>query len=659
MFTPSPAVKAITSNPLRTRDDAVQLLLDLLAPLADAQSAGGARVELFQGGVVFGEIAAQFEGYARALWGLAPALAAEPDHPLLRPLGDRWRAGLDNGTNPAHEEYWGKLRDRDQRCVEIAAVAVAIAIAPDVFWTPLSDEAKTRVAKWITAINDVEIPPNNWRWFRILANVSLKSVGAEYSEAAIEETLEFVESHYNADGFPADGPCDQMIAYDYYATSFAIPFYSLLYTRLAPQDKARISKIWTRTLANIPNVIHLFAPDGASIPFGRSMTYRFATAAFWSALAYATDDEHPLPAPLTWGVVKGLVLRSIRYFTQKESVFARDGSLTIGWTYPSLFMSEQYNSPQSPYWALKTFFVMALPKEHPFWTAEEESIPEVFSENAVVKPWLQTFSHAAGHTFLLTSGQCTNWPMLQTAAKYGKLAYSSAFGFSVVGGQYGLDSAAADSTISICEDDDGEYWQVSRNLTDVSVSDEGVIKSTWKPKPNITITTWLIPPPDKHTPWHTRVHRIESGRGIKFSSGGFAIHSHTGPKHSERHLPVVQSVGTAHGRYEAADKRAAIATSKAGVSAVYDLLGTGEAVVHDMAASTNLVSGRTVFPTVLGHVGAGQTKWVALRVFAQPSAGDLEPQWVEAWNELKPWAGLAEAQKELPFIKDEGKCVVM
>lgn len=131
-----------------------------------------------------------------------------------------------------------------------------------------------------------------------------------------------------------------MIAYDYYATSFAIPFYSLLYTRLAPHDKARISKIWTRTLANIPNVIHLFAPDGASIPFGRSMTYRFATAAFWSALAYATDDEHPLPAPLTWGVVKGLVLRSIRYFTQKESIFARDGSLTIGWTYPSLFMSE-------------------------------------------------------------------------------------------------------------------------------------------------------------------------------------------------------------------------------------------------------------------------------------------------------------------------------
>lgn len=163
MFTPSPAVKAITSNPLRTRDDATQLLLDLLAPLADAQSVGGARVELFQGGVVFGEIAAQFEGYARALWGLAPALAAEPDHPVLRPLGDRWRAGLDNGTNPAHEEYWGSLRDRDQRCVEIAAVAVAIAIAPDVFWTPLSEEAKTRAAKWITAINDVEIPPNNWR----------------------------------------------------------------------------------------------------------------------------------------------------------------------------------------------------------------------------------------------------------------------------------------------------------------------------------------------------------------------------------------------------------------------------------------------------------------------------------------------------------------
>jgi hypothetical protein len=33
-------------------------------------------------------------------------------------------------------------------------------------------------------------------------------------------------------------------------------------------------------------IVHLFAPDGSSIPFGRSMTYRFATSAFWAACAF-------------------------------------------------------------------------------------------------------------------------------------------------------------------------------------------------------------------------------------------------------------------------------------------------------------------------------------------------------------------------------------
>jgi hypothetical protein len=47
-----------------------------------------------------------------------------------------------------------------------------------------------------------------------------------------------------------------------------------------------------------------------------------------------------LPAPFTWGVIKGLLLRNVRLFTQKPSVFNRDGSLSIGYTYPNLFMSE-------------------------------------------------------------------------------------------------------------------------------------------------------------------------------------------------------------------------------------------------------------------------------------------------------------------------------
>ncbi|MBE3048159.1 DUF2264 domain-containing protein, partial [Candidatus Bathyarchaeota archaeon] len=38
-------------------------------------------------------------------------------------------------------------------------------------------------------------------------------------------------------------------------------------------------------------------------------------------------------------------------------------------------MSEDYNSPQSPYWALKTLIAVALSEDNDFWTAEEAPYP--------------------------------------------------------------------------------------------------------------------------------------------------------------------------------------------------------------------------------------------------------------------------------------------
>ena len=60
-------------------------------------------------------------------------------------------------------------------------------------------------------------------------------------------------------------------------------------------------------------------------------------SSFWSALAFADVD---LPAPLTWGVVKGLQLRNIRYWAKQPGAYNSDGTLTIGYCYPNLNMTE-------------------------------------------------------------------------------------------------------------------------------------------------------------------------------------------------------------------------------------------------------------------------------------------------------------------------------
>lgn len=100
-----------------------------------------------------------------------------------------------------------------------------------------------------------------------------------------------MESFIGTHGFPADGVQPECRGYDYYATSFAIPFYGLIYSRLNGEvDPVRAKVYRQRAQENLPFIVHLFGTDGAAIPYGRSMTYRFACAAFFAALAFDTFD---------------------------------------------------------------------------------------------------------------------------------------------------------------------------------------------------------------------------------------------------------------------------------------------------------------------------------------------------------------------------------
>ncbi|WVW81841.1 hypothetical protein I302_103839 [Kwoniella bestiolae CBS 10118] len=661
----TPQVQSIISNPVHTRDDLIQLLSDLLVPLVDAQSEGGARVTLGHTGTHFDSVAAEMEGYARALWGLAPLMASDPDHPLLTELGKKWREGLEAGTDKSKEnEYWGDHTDWDQRFVEMAAVGISLAIAPGTFWDPLSPGAKKRVNEWLLKCNGRVFPTNNWRFFRVLVNLGLKSVDAEYDQKSIDDELQFMESFYGEHGFPSDFPQDPAIgAYDYYATSFAIPFYSLLYAAITSRspklaDPERAEKYRKRARDNLPNVINLFAPDGAGIPFGRSMTYRFAVSSFFAAVAY---DELELPAPFTWGVIRGMILRNIRWFTQKPQVFNRDGSLSIGWAYPSLFMSEDYNSPQSPYWALKSFFILALPASHPFWSAKEGPYPAELLEKpwTAVKPWMQVFTHSAGHTYLLNGGTNVGFPLRHTAEKYNKFAYSASFGFSVPTGAVNFQQHAPDSVLAL-SDDGGVKWKVPYKVEHLGISDNGVLKCRWHPWPEVEITTWLVPPSTTSKPYHTRIHHISISssfnRDLKLADSGFAIHSHFGPEGSERRIPVLGKVeeGVA-GRIST--ERAAVAVSRKGVSGVINLLPSdgGNGSMEDVDGSTNLISPRTVLPTIFHELKAGEKeKWIATRVWALPfveAEGLKTKGWLKGWEEdQKGYKDVEELKNALGIV---------
>ncbi len=46
-------------------------------------------------------------------------------------------------------------------------------------------------------------------------------------------------------------------------------------------------------------------------------------------------------------------------------------------------MAELYNAPGSPYWSLKSYLVLALEDDHPFWRAKEE--PAQAEENQLLR----------------------------------------------------------------------------------------------------------------------------------------------------------------------------------------------------------------------------------------------------------------------------------
>ena len=368
--------------------------------------------------------------------------------------------------------------------------------------------------------------------------------------------------------------------------------------------------------------------------------------AFYAAFAYAglCDDSDQLSSH---GSVKGMLLRHMRWWAKtSKDIFNTDGTLTIGYLYPNMFMCEDYNSPQSPYWALKTLIVAGLSTNDSFWTAEELPHPLANKSRlvrdestgvSVVKPARQILcNHPGGsHHFLLSSGQFVVWPMKAAQAKYSKFAYSSAFGFSVPTGTL-IAQIAPDSTLAMSQDE-GETWAVrwaslgDTRITEISIRDNSVkgskvpaLVSRWRPwkSRGVEVETTLIAPSDYRPDWHIRVHRIRGGSqdmppGAKFHTveGGFAIDGCAASDGRSLWKKRVHAAWDAsldslgfHTEGALETSVSSLIFSKAGVSGVVDISPkaisnhiaientVGEILKSD--SNTNLMATRTLIPTI-------------------------------------------------------------
>lgn len=418
--------RSLMGNPLKTKQDVADSLKDLCDPLKQYYSKGFARLTLGNTSAAYADSTAGLEGFSRVLWGLAPLLAGEE---MEDELWEMHLQGIKNGTNPRHEEYWGEITDYDQRIVEMAAFGLALILIPNKIWDPLSEIEKENFSRWLSQVNQFKAHDCNWLFFVVMVNLGFQNVGLPHDSKKVEENLDRLDTFYLSNGWYSDGMNGHV---DYYGP-FAIHFYSLIYAKvMEDKDPIRSQKYKERAEVFAKEFITWFSADGSSLPYGRSLTYRFAQSSFWSAAVYAGIE------PFSLGVMKGILLRNLRWWFQ-QPIFNDAGVLTIGYSYPNLVMGENYNSPGSPYWALKSFLPLALNEEHPFWKAEEEALPEID------KKVIQKESHMIicrneknDHVLAFNSGHLSTNEHTHTSAKYEKFVYSTSFGFSVPRAEWGL-----------------------------------------------------------------------------------------------------------------------------------------------------------------------------------------------------------------------------
>jgi hypothetical protein len=354
-----------------------------------------------------------------------------------------------------------------------------------------------------------------------------------------------------------------------------------------------------------------------------------------------------------------------------------DSTLTIGFTYPNMYMSEDYNSPQSPYWAMKSFLALGLPEDHPFWTADEKPLPRAKEAVVPIKPPMHILCNQPNHHFLLSMSQFCPWPLKATEAKYGKYAYSSHFGFSVPTGTL-IQQIAPDSTLAVSKDG-GETWKVPWKVTNPSFATARLLRngelveeipclvSKWRPwaEADVTVQTHVVAPCSRWPDWYLRWHRVtNAGSGaVKMQAveGGFAIQGR-GDRCGEV-LPVYANsaeLSRAAGRSEvsfpegtATTQNATLICSNTGASGIAILNPYSEnyqsrvtnAEVLKPDANTNLMWQRTLIPTIRRelHVAPSTTGQPSCEfgsaVFALARTVDREERYAgldhgDLWNDV-------------------------
>ncbi len=563
---------------------------------------------------VYSDGATHSESFSRPLWGLAPYLASSlRDNKALDATQTEWlalyRKGLLLGTDPAEATYWGDLPlgQPSQHCVEMAGISYALLLLQEPLWHSYSHAEQQQIYTWLNQINqsDGNVVDNNWRFFRLLVNSFFKKNQLDFRQQQMDHDIAEIESMYLGDGWYQDGHHNQR---DYYIP-MAMHYYGLFYATLFPTEAQ--SKIYReRALKFAPYFLAWFSESGEALPFGRSLTYRFAQVAFFSAYAVAgLCDEAD---GLSHGEVKGIIKRHLDYWQNQEITV--DGILQVGYSYANLFMSESYNAVGSPYWAFKSFILLSLPQDHAFWQAPLQDLPKKKEKQDQPHAHMRFSRDKEGHVYALSAGQYATFEPKNNKEKYAKFLYSSSFGFNITNyDSASLENYAADSVLSLSLDK--IHWN-HRGKTYDHVQNEKGLCSSWRLNDSVSTRT-LLYPVSAHA--HLRFHRIFMASDACVNDFDF-IDGGASTPYSSFHSPLIKE--------PLVDANSVLVSTqwkdKYYHSYMLSLNNTAHAEVLRSDVNTNIISPHSLIPILRGSGTSGENLLVS---YAEYSLSSQESPW--------------------------------
>ncbi|WP_275400289.1 DUF2264 domain-containing protein [Enterococcus faecium] len=444
----------------------------------------------------------EIESVLRSFWALIPAYSEDLAALKQEPLFQSFKHFV------ATQKLPRITTDNRQLAVEIGVLGYCFGKYGAAFLLLFNKKEQEYLITWLNQINQIQFPVGNWYFFLVLINGGLKKAGCSYSEERLNVALAEIEKLYIGEGWYTDGPNFQR---DYYV-SFAFHFYGLLYSQFCDAElQVRFVK---RAVQFSKDFIYWFDPQGRSLPYGRSLTYRFAHVSFWCALVVSDAWRQ---TGFSLGTIKGIILRNFRFWQKQPINMVKEQNLSIGYGYSNLLLSEDYNAPGSPMWAFKAFVLLELREDHEFWQVVEEPLPT--KESLVLQ------RHAGFHiqsfpeqTIALSSLQyCSNAHLYHHQEKYSKFAYSTYFGFNITRNSEELNDLALDSTLAFSLPGFNQ-WCTRGPITATRLFKEYGV-SQWLVWNQVQVSSYLVP----FGEGHVRIHEINTPFTVESAEGGFPL----------------------------------------------------------------------------------------------------------------------------------------